>query len=939
MVSGGFRLNRKTCVALSCLSLLSFQFGLDAQARDGSPRKGTKQRSERSNRLLAVRRPSVTQPPGVAADDRTKKVGDSATKPAIRLPRHVLPVTYKIFIEPDLKAKEFKGEETIDITISKSCSEIAINSVDLELENPEIALRDRQDRENWIKGSISSDRSDQTVRLQFDKKLEPGEYELKLSFKGKLNDKLIGFYSSKAKLADGREVMIATTQMEPADARRAFPCFDEPDMKARFQITLSVEPDLVAISNGAVKDEKLDEKRNKRLFTFEETPLMSTYLVALIVGPFEATEVTEVNGVKIRVWATRGKIVHGAYGVGVAAKLLPFFENYFGVKYPLRKLDLIAIPDFGAGAMENLGAITFRENKLLVEEKTASIISKEAVVSIIAHEMAHMWFGDVVTMKWWDDLWLNEAFATWMSVKAMNYYNPDWLPWERFLQGKSHALFTDCLNSTRPIYAAVNDPADAEEMFDEITYEKGAGVLRMLERYLGEDTYMKGIQDYIKTHEFKNAGTADLWKSLEKASAKPVSAIMHNWVYQPGYPLVELDSSNETNVVLSQKRFNVSEEHGTKNVVWQIPIGLKSSNESVSTVLLEKQSATFPKTAGSELLLLNADADGYYRVRYPSDQLLSIGKLAEQKLNAKERYQLLADAWAMVESGSLSIADYMRLTSAFKNERDPNVVEGLISGFSSINLFVDNASRAQFAAFIRDRLASLTEHLGWQSKPGESDLLKILRGDVLAAMGTIGEDPSTIEEARNRFRTYVQTPEKVDPSLYDAIVTIVAYNGGEEDYAALKKCWQEAATPEAKIRNLMALADFRRPELLQKTLDLSMTDEVRTQDAPHLVLKLMRQPAGREPGWEFMKSNWDKMVKRFPSHVFPRMLTGAYSFVSREQARDLEQFLSTHKIPNGRRVAAKVLERVKLNVRIEARSSEPLAVWLKDFQKTAEAVR
>ncbi|MBX9691386.1 MAG: ERAP1-like C-terminal domain-containing protein, partial [Cyanobacteria bacterium] len=853
--------------------------------------------------------------------------------------RHVLPNVYKIFIEPDLKAKTFKGEESINLTISRPCKEIALNSLELELSNPEIIQEQKAGQDSWLKGSINADHANQLVSIRFSKQLEPGNYELKLSFKGKLNDKLVGFYSSTTKLADGKEVTLASTQMEPTDARRMFPCFDEPDMKARFRMTVAVAPDMVAISNGAVKSEKVDEKLNKRLFTFEDTPVMSTYLVALIVGPFEATEVKEVNGVKIRVWATRGKGVQGAFSLGVAAKILPFFENYFGVKYPLGKLDLIAIPDFGAGAMENLGAITFRENKLLVEESTASIISKEGVVSIIAHEMAHMWFGDVVTMKWWDDLWLNEAFATWMSVKAMEYYNPDWLPWERFLQGRSHALATDCLNSTRPIYAKVSDPADAEEMFDEITYDKGAGVLRMLERYLGEEPYMKGIQDYIKSHEFNNATTADLWHSLEKLSGKPVSAIMHNWIFEPGYPQVVVDSTDEKSIVLSQRRFNVTEGDKAQKGVWHIPVGLKYSKDSkttVSTILLDKETGTFPWTSDSHLVLMNADADGYFRARYPADVLLSISKTAEEKLNAKERYQLVGDAWAMVELGALSIGDYMRLTSGFKDEKDPNVIEGLINGFSSINLFIDDASRSQFAAFVRDRLAPMAELLGWQAKPGEPDMTKILRGDVLAAMGTIGEDPATIAEARKLFKDYAASPEKVDPNLYDAIVGIVAYNGGDEDYAAIKKCWQGATSPESKVRNLMALGDFRRPELQSKTLDMALTDDVRTQDAPHLVIRLTKQPAGREIGWAFMKSHWQDMVKRYPPHVFPRLLTSAYAFVSSTQAQELEKFLGTHKVPNGRRVSAKVLERVKLNVKIAERSSKPLASWLKDFQKTAE---
>ena len=879
---------------------------------------------------------------------RTEKKDEASESKRVmkRLPRYVLPSSYQLFIEPDIEDNSFSGHETIRVTVSKATDEIAINANDLEIESAEAARIDKSGHGEWLSAKIEMDPDNQQCRFVFDKSLAKGDYELKVKFAGKFNPKLVGFYLSKFTDSTGKERQLASTQMEPTDARRVFPCFDEPDMKATFKVSLSVDPDLVAISNGALAFDKLDQRNNRRVFTFAETPKMSTYLVALIVGPFEATDEVVVDGVKVKVWATRGKKDQGIFGRDVAAKLLPYFQRYFGVDYPLNKLDLIAIPDFSPGAMENLGAITFRESRLLVDLNTVSTSTKQSVASVIAHEMAHMWFGDLVTMKWWDDLWLNEAFATWMSVKAMNFYNPEWRPWDSFVEDRASALYTDCLLSTRPIYSKVSNPSEAEEMFDEITYEKGASVLRMLERFLGDDVYMKGIQQYIESHKYGNAATSELWESLEKVSGKPVGDIMKNWVYEPGYPVVDVKlSDNGKELTLEQKRFLVSSTSDAGNIRWQIPVGIKAqpqgksnddageSKDDVQHVLFNKDSMKVDLEGADSFLLANADADGYFRVRYPRELLAKVSESADKKLSVKERYQLLSDAWAMVEVGSLPISDYMMITANFRNETDPNVIKLLVQHFEFIDLFVDESSRPAFAAFVRDRLGPLSERLGWEPKEGESDLTRLLRGSVLSAMGTLGEDKSTIEEARKKFSVYVDTPEKLEPNLYDAIVGIVAYNGSDEDYELLEKCWRSASTPDAKIRNLMALADFRRQKLLSRTLNLALSSEVRTQDAPHLVLHLMARPAGRSLGWSFVKTHWTEMENRFPAHLFPRIVKGAYSFVSPEQSADLEKFLSQHPMRTGRRVTAKVLERVKLNVKMNDRSSEALANWLKEFNK------
>lgn len=855
-----------------------------------------------------------------------------AKKSDFRLSKVVVPESYKIYIEPDIENKQFSGSVSIFAQVNKSIDKIVLNANQLEIAEPEISKVSPVHGE-WLKPELKFDKKSQRVILQLKQKLKKGRHELRMKFAGKLNDKLVGFYYSSSKSKDGKPIHIASTQMEPTDARRVFPCFDEPDFKATFKISIGVDKGQVAISNAPVKFIKEDQRNNKVIYNFDETPKMSTYLVALVVGPFQSTEAVTVNGVKVKIWATPGQKDQCVFAESVVKKLLPYFEEYFGVKYPAKKLDLIAIPDFGPGAMENLGAITFRETRLLVDPKTASTQTKQSVASVVAHEMAHMWFGDLVTMKWWDDLWLNEAFATWMSVKAVDYFKPEWKPWDSFVSERAYSLGTDALKSTRSIYSPVNNPVEAEEMFDEITYEKGASVLRMLENYLGENTYKKGIQNYISEHQFSNAEGQDLWKALGKASGKPVLKIMRNWVSTPGYPVVSIKNSNGSNKFkIEQRRFLLSS--GKKdNSKWQIPVTFKYLKDGTTKeTLFSANSSSIKLDQDKGPILVNANASGYFRVKYESANLAAIAKLMDSKLDAKERYQLLSDAWAMVEAGNLPISKFLDLTGYYKNENDPTVVGLLIERLYHLERFIDdNKLRKKFSGFVRDRLVTLTKELGWSASSDESDLKQILRGRVLLAMGTIGQDQETIATARDKFSIYAEDNKALNANLYDAIVGIVAYNGDARDYETLLNLWRESSSQDSKIRNLMALGDFRNPSLQRRTLKLSLTNQVKTQDAPHLIKHILETTDGRQKGWKFVKKNWSEMEKKFPVHLFPRVIKGTKSFVTQDSARELDEFLANHPIKAGSRISAKVLETVKLNARVNDKSGKELTAYLEKF--------
>lgn len=872
--------------------------------------------------------------------------GDASNANAIRLPRNVMPTSYKLYFEPDLDNKQFSGEETIFVDVQSPVKEVVLNANDLEVSEGELAqIKKGKGHGVWNEASIEQDKAKQQVRFKFKKTIAPGSYEFHVKFAGKLNDKMAGFYYSSSTDADGNKMALATTQMEPTDARRVFPCFDEPDFKASFNITLATPPDLVAISNAPLKLKRKDQRTQKMQYTFEETPVMSTYLVALIVGPFECTDAQVVNNVEIQTWAVKGKKDQALYGRDTAVKLLPFFEDYFGTPYPLKKLDLIAIPDFSSGAMENLGAITFRESRLLLDPKTASVTTKQGVAMVVAHEMAHMWFGDLVTMKWWDDLWLNEAFASWMEPKALDFLQPDWKPWDSFVSDKGTAMETDALYASRPIYAKVNNPEDAEQMFDEITYEKGASVLRMLERYVGEDVYKKGIQNYIAKFKFKNATTDDLWNSIQEVSGSPVSKIMKEWVYSAGYPLVEVEFKGAEDVKLSQKPFRLLDAvkaqakltggNAAKGHVWQIPVSYRqlvqdqsARDEKLATHIMDTVQEDLAMASSKSPFVVNVHSDGYYRVSYPKEVLKSLTALAQKELSVPERYSLLSDSFALVEAGKLPCADYLELTAGYRDETDPTVMGLLINHLARINLFIKDSDRANFAALVRDRLSVCAQRLGWEKKDGESDLTQILRGDVLDALGTIGESKEVISKARQMFEPYCNNPDSINPDLNDTIAGVVAYNGTKEDYDTLFKMYKEAKTPEAKLRNLMSLAVFRQPELIKRTLDLALTDDVKTQDAPHLVQKSLHSVAGRQIAWQYIKDNWTKMNERYPSKLFIRVVRGANSIVDPKMVDDMTQFLSTHPVHSGDRVIAKVIERGKINAALNTSMTGDLSSWL-----------
>ena len=605
-----------------------------------------------------------------------------------KLPTTVRPTLYTLTLEPDLDSFTFDGSETIAIQVDEPTSDIRMNSAEIAIRSATLTLPDGSERQP---DSISFDEEKETVSFDFTDAIPPGTAHLTIEFTGELNDKLRGFYRSSYTDAEGDQRWMATTQFESTDARRAFPCWDEPAVKAAFDITLVVPSELEAVSNTEPVS-ITDTGDGKKIVHYAQTPVMSTYLLAFIVGDLACVQDRTRDGVLMRVWATRGNEAKGQFALETSMALLDYFHDYFGVPYPLSKLDHIAIPDFAAGAMENWGAITYREVALLVDPVESSAGTREIVAAIISHEMAHQWFGDLVTMEWWDDLWLNESFASWMGDKAVDYLHPEWEMWTQFLtHDTGSALNLDGLRNSHPIEQPVNNPAEIGELFDAISYSKGGSVLRMLEHYLGEDAFRAGLRIYIQRHQYANARTRDLWNALGEASGQPVAEIMDSWTSQTGYPVLDVSvnrSGDSIEVGLSQSRFLYDEildqDEEPDGTIWKAPVTARTaSNAEPARALME--TADFGLTlqpasygSGDEWIKVNPDQSGFFRVQYPDEEIERLkAPIASLTLPARDRLGLQSDAYALAKAGRIPASAYLNLVEAYSNENDPSVASDL----------------------------------------------------------------------------------------------------------------------------------------------------------------------------------------------------------------------------------------------------------------------
>ena len=834
-----------------------------------------------------------------------------------RLPTTVTPERYQIRLTPDLTTWTFTGEESVSVKIHEPVREVVLNAAELEFH----AVTATGANGKTIGGTVTLDGENEQAVFTFPEPLAAGNSKLEIKFSGILNDKLHGFYRSTYKDADGNNKPLASTQFESTDARRAFPCWDEPAFKAVFQVALVVDQGLTAISNARVVREIPLPGTGKKEVVFADTIKMSTYLVAFIVGEFEATEPVMVGDAPLRVMAVPGKKQLAGFALEIGKASLEHFSRYYGIPYPGDKLDLIAIPDFASGAMENLGAITFRETALLVDSAKATRAELERVADVVSHENAHMWFGDLVTMKWWNGLWLNEAFATFMEMLAVDAWRPEWRRWDSFTISRAAAMQVDGLKSTRPIEFPVEKPEEAAGMFDVLTYEKGASVLRMLEQYLGAEAFRDGIRLYLKRHEFANAETTDLWDALEDSTKQPVRALMDSWIFQPGYPLisVELDGRN---LVIAQQLFRYLQDGDIPDRKYHVPVFVRAGTKDAvvqKTLLLTDRELRLAFSDDIEWAVVNAGGHGFYRVSYGRDLLGALKQGLQVNLSAVERFGLVNDSWAATLAGLTPLPEYLDLVDLLRDENDINVWTTLIGSFYHLRRILDEPQCVVLEERLRAVLRPALERVGWTPKEGEPALVSQLRGDLIGALGTVAEDKACQERARELYARYEIDADAVERNLVPALVSIVAHTGDAADYEKFYKKYKIAKTPQEETRYLFSLGAFRPPELIDRTLKMTVSGEVRTQNSPYLMRGILFNKDARDKAWAFMKAHWEEMLRQYPDNSIPRMCEGIIGLVSPELEADVKQFFVQHPVKQGAKQIEQHLERLRIAVASQER--------------------
>ena len=860
------------------------------------------------------------------------------TQAEYRLPPHVRPKRYVLTLAPDLASFTFGGDETVELEVDEPTDRILLNAAELHVSAASVTLADGT---VLAAQDIAHDEAAETVALRFERPVPAGGASLSVEFTGILNDQLRGFYRSQYTDANGDTCHLATTQFEPTDARRAFPCWDEPARKATFQVTLRVPRDLVAVSNMPVESEE-DADGGLKDVRFAETPAMSTYILAFVVGDLASVEATAKGGTLVRVWALRGKEEQGRFAVENAVRLLDYFNDYFGVPYPLPKLDHLALPDFAAGAMENWGAITYREVALLYDPQNSGASTRQRILQIVSHEMAHMWFGDLVTMEWWDDLWLNESFASWMGDKAVDHLYPEWHVWTQFVSHDTNAgLSLDGLRNSHPIEAKVANPAEIQELFDAISYSKGAAVLRMLEQFLGPDTFQRGLQAYIARHQYGNARTSDLWDALEQASGQPVTAIMDTWTGQMGYPLLRVSSKpadGGVEVTLSQQRFLYDHLLGAAEdpALWRVPVSLLTSDASEAVdVLLTEREATVrlpdPASGDGGWLKANPGQTGFFRIDYAPEEWERLRTaVAGRQLPAIDRLGLQDDAYALVRAGMAPASLFLALAEAYREEEDATVWGDLAANLRSLDrLLFDSPCLPQYRAYAADIFSGIVAKVGWDPQPGEGHLDALRRIIVLGSAGHYGVG-GVLDQAKERFQRALEDPGSVHPDLRAVVYGLTAQGGDAATYEAMWDLQRRAELHEEKLRLLGALCRFTDPDLLRETLRRTLTTDVRSQDTVMLIGAVAAGRSGRDLAWDFLVDNWEELDRRYGSGGFAlmRLVSIAGGFTTLERAQEVEDFFRDHPAPAAARTIQQSLEAIRLSARWLELNEQVVAGWL-----------
>jgi aminopeptidase N/puromycin-sensitive aminopeptidase len=847
------------------------------------------------------------------------QLGISAAGHPQRLPATVVPTHYSLAFTPDLKAATFAGRETIDVVIKQPTSVITLNAIELNLESADAQWGNSHPQT----GSISYDPGKQQATLTFPTMIPAGPATVRIRFTGILNNELRGFYLSKTAKRN-----YAVTQFEATDARRAFPCFDEPALKATFSIALTIDGGDTAISNTPIATDTPGPDASRHTVTFAPTPRMSTYLVAFLVGDFKCIA-GEQDDVQVRVCSTPDKIALAPYALNVAKFSLHYYDSYFGIHYPLKKLDLIAIPDFEAGAMENFGAITFRDVTLLLDPKTDSNQDQLRVTVDITHEIAHQWFGDLVTMKWWDNVWLNEGFATWMENKCAAAMHPDWGISQDVAGDVQRTLDVDAQPTTRAIRAEASTPEEIDQLFDSIAYDKASNVLLMVENYEGEETFRRGVHNYLAAHEYGNATAEDFWNAQAAVSNKPVDKIMESLVAQAGEPILTFGEPAGGTVAVSQKRFYLSPGIvADPSEKWTVPVCFKGASGRASCDLVTPATVSL-KIPAAVPFFADAGGKGFYRSAYAPRQYAALVRNAETRLTPDERISLLGDEWAQVRANKASVGDFLDLVAALKADPNSEVLSKAVGEVLTIGDQVasDEQESGALAVWIRRTLGPEYAKLG-PPAPNESRNTVELRARLFNLLAYRGKDPNILSQAREITDRYLSDPASVDPTLAQTALGVAAVNGDVVLFDHLQRVYETTGNPDIKIAALHALADFTNPELLQRALEYAVSDKVRNQDSVLQFTIAMQIAKNRDATWSFIKSHWDQVRAEFTPEMGYYLVASTGSLCTADARDDVKAFFAAHPVRSADVAVKHSLERIDGCVELRRLQEPNLKSWL-----------